>query len=64
MKADWQKNGDWRIREAEAEIRLLRKELQQALEQRDRARETATRLEQEIRLAGPIRGGIGIGLGV
>lgn len=39
---------EWRIHELEAEIRSLRQELQEALDERDRARETATRLEQEL----------------
>jgi len=39
---------DWRIRELENEIDHLRILLREAIEERDRARETATRLEQEL----------------
>ena len=39
---------DWQMRMLEQEINDLRRELNQALEERDRARETATRLEQEL----------------
>jgi len=39
---------DWQMRMLEQEISALRRELRNALEERDRARETATRLEQEV----------------